>query len=170
MCEPKIYVADLAAYNSGFLHGVWIDATDEPDDMFEQINTMLAASPVEDAEEFALHDYEGFGGFRLCEYTGINQAHEIACFIEQHGEVGGAVLCQWCGDLDAAQKAMDEDYCGRYTSLSDFAQEITEDTTAIPESLQYYIDYERMARDIEMSGDVYTIQTAHDEVHVFWNR
>ena len=24
MCEPRIYVADLAAYNNGKLHGVWI--------------------------------------------------------------------------------------------------------------------------------------------------
>ena len=26
--EIRIYVADLAAYNNGKLHGVWIDATD----------------------------------------------------------------------------------------------------------------------------------------------
>jgi hypothetical protein len=26
---PSIYVADLAAYNAGILHGIWIDATQE---------------------------------------------------------------------------------------------------------------------------------------------
>ena len=30
--EIRIYVADLAAYNNGKLHGVWIDATSDLDD------------------------------------------------------------------------------------------------------------------------------------------
>ena len=33
MTEPKIYVADLAAYNNGKLHGVWIDATLDLEDI-----------------------------------------------------------------------------------------------------------------------------------------
>ncbi|MCB0094432.1 MAG: antirestriction protein ArdA, partial [Caldilineaceae bacterium] len=56
-----------------------------------------------------------------------------------------------------------------YANLADFAQELTEDTTKIPENLRYYIDYERMGRDMEMSGEIFTIEAAHDEVHVFWN-
>jgi len=40
--EISIYVADLAAYNNGILHGVWIDATQDIDDIQEQINDMLA--------------------------------------------------------------------------------------------------------------------------------
>ena len=28
--EPRIYVACLAAYNNGHLHGAWIDAAQEP--------------------------------------------------------------------------------------------------------------------------------------------
>ena len=31
-----------------------------------------------------------------------------------------------------------------------------------------YIDYERMGRNMEISGDAFTIETAHDQVHVFW--
>ena len=27
--QPKIYIADLAANNAGYLHGVWIDATED---------------------------------------------------------------------------------------------------------------------------------------------
>jgi len=30
-------------------------------------------------------------------------------------------------------------------------------------------DYERMGRDMDLSGDIYTIETAYDEVHVFWS-
>ncbi|MDT8398118.1 MAG: antirestriction protein ArdA [Pseudomonadales bacterium] len=46
MCdEIRIYVADLAAYNNGKLHGVWINACDDLDDMQDQINKMLSTSP-----------------------------------------------------------------------------------------------------------------------------
>lgn len=54
--EIRIYVADLAACHNGKLHGVWIDATQELDDIRDQINVMLAESPEEFAEEYAIHD------------------------------------------------------------------------------------------------------------------
>ncbi len=49
--EIRIYVADLAAYNNGKLHGVWINATDYLEDIQDQINNMLAESPEGFAEE-----------------------------------------------------------------------------------------------------------------------
>ncbi len=64
---------------------------------------------------------------------------------------------------------MEENYSGCYKSLADYAEELTEDTSQIPESLAYYIDYERMGRDMELNGDVYTIEAAYDEEHVFWS-
>ncbi|CAB5601445.1 Antirestriction protein [Pseudomonas putida] len=167
--EPRIYVADLSAYNSGYLHGVWIDASEEVDAIQEQINAMLAASPVPDAEEYAIHDYEGFDGYALGEYAGIDTAHEVACFIEEFPAFGGALLAQF-SSIEEARKAADEDYCGCYESLADYAQELTEETTVIPESLSYYINYEAMARDMELNGDVFTVEVGYREVHVFWNR
>ncbi|MNZ11895.1 Antirestriction protein (ArdA) [compost metagenome] len=166
--EPRIYVADLAAYNSGCLHGVWIDATQDVDDIQEEINAMLAASPVPDAEEYAIHDYEGFDDYRLGEYEGIDTAHEIACFIEEFPAFGGALLAHF-SSIEEARKAAEEDYCGTFESLAEYAQELTEGTTQIPESLAYYINYEAMARDMELGGDVFTIETGYREVHVFWN-
>ena len=50
MCEPRIYVADLAAYNNGKLHGVWVDAALELDDIQEAVVKMLKASPEGFAE------------------------------------------------------------------------------------------------------------------------
>ena len=58
--EIQIYVADLAAYNNGKLHGMWIDTTQSVDEIFDIIKTLLESSPEEDAEEFAIHDHEGF--------------------------------------------------------------------------------------------------------------
>lgn len=166
---PRIYVADLAAYNAGYLHGVWVDAADELDDIWKQLNKMLASSPVECAEEYAIHDYEGFQGYSLSEYEGIDTAHEIACYLEEHGEIAGDLLNHFNGNIEEATKAIEECYQGCHSSLADYAQGLTEDTTEVSQNLSFYIDYERMGRDMEMSGDIFTIETAHDEVHVFWN-
>ena len=167
--DIRIYVACLAAYNSGYLHGRWIDATLELDDIWEQVKVMLAASPVEDSEEYAIHDYEGFGGYGLGDYEGIERAHELACFIEEYPALAGELLNHFGGSLDDARKAVEDQYSGCYSSLADYVQEWTENTSEIPSSLEFYIDYERMGRDFELSGDIFTIETAHDEVHIFWS-
>jgi len=166
--EIRIYVADLAAYNSGHLHGVWIDATLDTDDMQDQINAMLAASPVEDAEEYAIHDHEGFDGYDLGEYAGIETAHAVALFLKEYPDFGGALLNHF-GDIEDAKRAAAENYCGCHQSLADYAQELTEDTTEIPDSLRNYIDYEAMGRDMEMSGDIFTVETGYQKVHIFWS-
>lgn len=44
---------------------------------------------------------------------------------------------------------------------------MTEEATTIPPSLRCYIDWQAMARDAELSGDVFTLTTAWDVVHVF---
>ena len=166
--EIRIYVADLAAYNNGKLHGVWINATDELDEIQEQINLMLGSSPEGFAEEYAIHDYDGFNGYSVSEYEGMESVHDVACFIEEYPEIGGKLL-DYFSDIEEARKAAEENYSGCYKSLADYAEELTEDTSQIPENLAYYIDYERMGRDMEISGDVYTIETSFDEVHVFWS-
>ncbi len=162
----KIYVACLAAYNNGILHGRWIDATLGEDHIWEGIKTMLAASPIPGAEEHAIHDYEGFEGVSIREYDSVQHVAELAAFIEEHGAIAG-MLVEHFGDLGEAKDAVEDRYCGVHSSVADFAQEITEETTQIPQNLQYYIDYERMARDLEMS-DILAIETGFEEVHIFW--
>ncbi len=71
MHTPSIYVACLAAYNSGFLHGKWISADRTFSAIYDEIQDMLRESPIEDAEEFAIHDYEGFGNTRFGEYEDL---------------------------------------------------------------------------------------------------
>ena len=65
----RIYVACLAAYNNGHLHGEWIEVTDEAS-IWEAVQAMLFTSPIEeDTEEWAIHDYEGFEGAEAVSYT-----------------------------------------------------------------------------------------------------
>ncbi len=166
--DIRIYAACLAAYNNGILHGAWIDAEQDAYDIYADIRTMLAASPLEDAEEWAIHEYEGFEGAAVLEYMGLDQVAELAAFIAEHGEIGGKLIAHF-GALDEARKAIDDSYAGTYRSLAEFAEEITEETSQIPEGLRYYIDYERMARDLKIS-DVFVIETGFEQVHVFWSR
>lgn len=166
---PRIYVACLAAYNSGVLHGAWIEVEDE-DEVWAAISAMLKASPEPMAEEFAIHDYEGFGGVEIAEYAAISRVVEIAAFLRARGVLGGLVLGHMDGDLAMAASALDDQYWGRFARLADAFQELTEETTEIPEALRLYIDYDAMARDAVLGGEVFTIETAHDEVHVFWTR
>lgn len=165
--QPRIYVACLAAYNSGYLHGEWIDADQDPWQIHVEVSRMLKGSPVADAEEYAIHDFEGFGRLRLSEHAGIEEVAKLAAFIVDKGALGAAVLSYYSGDLAEAREACDDRYLGTYESLADYMAELTEESMTIPDRLRFYIDWEAMARDAELSGDVFTIQTAHDEVHVF---
>ncbi|GAB4199177.1 MAG: antirestriction protein ArdA [Wenzhouxiangellaceae bacterium] len=166
---PKVYIADLAAYNAGYHRGIWIDATDDLDTIRDDIQNMLEHSPVFGAGDYAIHDYEGFGGIRLSEHTGMADVVALAEFLEEHPEFGAALLSYWDEDIHQATEAL-EDYVGTYDTLADFAQELTEESTMIPKHLEYYIDYDRMARDLEMSGDVYTLEGDGGQTHVFWSR
>ena len=168
--EPRIYVACLAAYSVGELHGAWIVVEDDAEAVREEIQAMLARSPVGGAEEYAIHDYQGFGGVRVGEFISLDDLVELASFLRQRGTLGALVLEHLDGDVEAAAKALDEQYRGLFHSLADCLQELTEETTAIPEALRLYIDYEAMARDAQLGGEVFTVETAPDEVHVFWAR
>ena len=159
---PRIYVADLAAYNSGTLRGEWIDATQDPEDIKAEIQTMLAKSPEPGAEEWAIHDYEGFGELRLSEFEDIDSVSRVAKLIEEHGDVFPAVIAHFGGTryLDEAEEAMTEKYYGTYKSLADWAESYAEDTgIECGEPWKNYIDFERWANDAEMGGDIFTIET-----------
>lgn len=167
MSEIRIYVACLAAYNNGILHGRHIDATLGESHIWEQTQAMLKASPIEDAEEWAIHDYEGFEGADVSEWESFESVAAMAEFIEEHEELGGALLAHYGGDLDDAKTAL-ENYCGEYESLEDYARNFIEDCgPEIPDSLAFYVDYKSMGRDWEMSGDIFTIEQGYNQIHIF---
>lgn len=167
---PRIYVACLAAYNNGYLHGAWIDADQDADQIRDEIAAMLARSPIEHAGEYAIHDYEGFERLSINEYAGIDTVARMAAFIAEHGALGAGLLEQFSGDMDQAESTLEDCYHGQFASLADYMEELTTESVTIPEALRYYVDWEGMARDAETGGDLFTIETAHGEVHVFSSR
>lgn len=168
--SPRIYVACLAAYNNDYLHGAWIDADQDADQIRSEIAAMLSRSPVAGAEEYAIHDYEGFGGVVIEKYAGIENVARIAAFIAEHGALGAGLLNEFIGDIEQAETAMRDCYHGQFTSLADYMEELITETVTIPEALRYYIDWQAMARDAELEGDFFTVETAHNEVHFFSRR
>ena len=163
---PKIYVACLAAYNNGYLHGEWIDATQDVDSIYSNIRNVLASSPIPNAEEWAIHDYEDFHSISISENEGVESSHEKALFALEHGEVGTAIADYYGGDLEDAKEAIENNYHGEWDSELDFATDLFDECYAhdIPENLRSYIDYEQFCRDIFIN-DYLSLEVNH-KVHV----
>lgn len=170
---PRIYVASLADYNAGRLHGRWIDADQSADTIREQIAQMLAQSKEPIAEEWAIHDYEGFAGLELSEWEDIDRVAEVAFLIGEHGPVFASLLGYLGGtaSVEEARRYMEEGYRGAFDRLADYAQELVEECygdalKGLPDFIKYSIDYESIAHDMELNGDVFTFR-CEGKTHVF---
>src|SRR5262249_16860424 len=75
--KARIYVGSVADYNAGRLHGAWIDATQDPEQIQADIASMLERSHEPLAEEWAIHDYEGFCGTDFSEYESVERVSRI---------------------------------------------------------------------------------------------
>jgi antirestriction protein len=174
--SPAIYVASLADYNNGVLHGAWLDAAREPDEIQADINAILASSREPNAEEWAIHDYEQFGRWRVHEYDSIELVSRIAKGIAEHGYAYSA----WADVFDGEPASFDIDsfreaYLGHYDSVTDYVEQMaddvgyTEELAKLPEHLQSYtrIDYGAIARDMHLSGDIATVDDPNGGVWIF---
>ncbi len=85
--RPRIYVASLGDYNAGRLHGRWIDADQDSETIREAIAAMLAESPEEAAEEWAIHAHDNFAGYSVSESADLEHVSAVAKRIGEHGEV-----------------------------------------------------------------------------------
>lgn len=170
--QPRIYVASLADYNAGRLHGVWLDADDELEDLHAGIDAMLANSIEDGAEEYAIHDFDGFGAFRVSEYDTIGVVSKIAQGIRDQG----AAFSHWAdhvGTSDPDELDRFEDhYLGRWDSTEAFVEELIDDfginrmLDEIPTPWRYYIhiDTKTLARDLESD---YVISEDGDGIYLF---
>jgi len=161
-----IYVACSAALKRGKIHGVWVDPTDPPADIRIKIDRMLYCSPEYDKGikgQFTIQNHLGFGCLNMKGNQDIAEIHKIACFIEEYPEFGAGLLDIY--ELDDAVKIAEEFYMGCHDTIGDYAAELMEPCYGeIPDHLAAYIDYERMGRDMELGGEIFTIGK-----HVFLN-
>jgi antirestriction protein len=167
---PRIYVACLAAYNNGRLHGEWIDADQTADELHEAACAMLAASPEPGAEEWAIHDYEGFGSLHLGEYEPLERVTNIAAGIAEHGEAFTAWLSYDCDRDPADLSAFEDAYYGEWCSLRAYAEDYAEstgmyDATERAGSRYVVVDVEMLTRDLDI--ELYTVESGHNTIYVF---
>jgi antirestriction protein len=170
---PRIYVASLADYNAGDLLGCWIDADQPVDVIHEQVGAMLATSTQPVAEEWAIHDYEGFGVLGLSEYEDLDHVAGVARGIVEFGEVFAAVVAHFggTGNVEEARRYMEEGYRGDFDTVADYAETLIEDCyhdvlKGLPDFIRYHIDFGGIGQDMELSGDIFTIATG-GRLHIF---
>ncbi|MHB8510861.1 MAG: antirestriction protein ArdA [Actinomycetota bacterium] len=167
--KARIYVASLSDYNSGRLHGKWVEANQEVDALQAEIQEMLLRSPEPTAEEWAIHDFEGFGEWHPHESESITTVSAVAQGIAENG-LAFAGWASRCNASEANELAkFDEAYRGDWQSIEAYADELLDDVgaraslEAVPEWLQPYVslDVGAFARDLELSGDITAIEHAN---------
>lgn len=172
--EPRVYIASLSDYNDGRLHGEWLDATADPDDLYAGTRAMLARSPEPNAEEWAIHDYDDFAGLRLGEYESFENVSRLAKGIAAHGEAF-ATYAEYIGTDEATEEGFTGCYRGRWESVAAYAADWLDDMGAsdalagLPEWLRphVHLDVEGFGRDLQLGGDIYTAEASGGGVHVF---
>lgn len=168
---PRIYAACLAAYNSEVFHGEWIDADQAPDDLMLEIWQMLGQSPIEDAEEWAIHDYEDFGAFKLHEYERVETIARIAGGLALHGPAFAHWIHEVGSEAADSIETFENAYRGTYNSYSDIAKQFLDDMgfnpeTILPDWITPYvsIDWDGLGRAVV--ADQIAVDD-RDGVHVF---
>jgi antirestriction protein len=177
--SPQIWVGSLADYNNGDLYGKWLEAAREPEEIYADIQAMLTGSPAarrgEAPEEWGIFDYEGFGSLRLGEYEAVEDVARLAAGIAEHGPAFAA----WAEATErekATVESFSEAYCGHFDSAADYAEQLVDDVegeelleAAMPEWLRPYftIDYDALARDMELGADILTAPAEDGGVYVY---
>lgn len=178
--HPRIWIASLADYNNGRLHGAWVDANQDPEDLEQAAWRILATSPEPAAEEWAIHDYDGFGPLQLGEYESFTDISAVARGIAVHGPAFAAwaeIVWDGGGPLDPDLLAEFPDYyMGHHDSAEAWAEEMCHDLgytleagDKLPEAMQPYVrlDYQSFAEDMRLSGEVSFTDNPEGGVWVF---
>jgi len=169
--RPQIYVVELDSYNSGQPYGNWIDASLDADQIKEEIQTILKESPEKDAEEWAIHAYEDFEGTEnfFGENPDIQDISEAGKFIEEKGEIAALLISNYCGNISEAKNALANKFIGEYDSMEKFAQAKLDERTDIPADILPAIDMKYLAREHELEGIYYSLDSETGSIYMFYN-
>lgn len=169
--RPRIYVASLSDYNAGRLHGRWIDAAQATEEIESEVKEMLAESPEPIAEEWAIHDYEGFGPLSLSEWESFERVSTIALLIKKHGKAFAAWVADDPGEElgDDTEEQFLDAFCGEWDSEKDYAEELAREINPPPDEWDAYIDWESYANTLFIDSH-FSTPTGDGTIYVFWHR
>jgi antirestriction protein len=177
-----VWAGALSAYNSGILHGEWLQADVEPEELWDGVHRVLQTSPQPNEEEFGIFDHEGFQGIHLGEFESVERVTTLARLVAEHGE---AFACWYNNDpsveLDEAEEQFAEAYMGAFDNQGELSAHV-EDFMCIEETMQeaygvlpnwmaVYVkfDVEGFIRDLNYNGDVFTVERS-GKLYTFWSR
>jgi len=173
--QPQVWIGSLADYNAGILTGDWVDAATSADELETAARQIVAGSETQDAEEWAIFDYEGFGDWKIGEHEGFEVVSAVARGITEHGLAFAAWASIHDAEPDMLESFVDR-YLGAYDSPKDWAETVMDDmgvpellAAALPSQLQSYasIDTERWVRDAWLGGEVVIVNKPDGGVWVF---
>lgn len=90
----------------------------------------------------------------------------------RHGEA----FQVWWDSHDETPESVDEDrflseYCGKHKSLAHWCEEDMREWGSpvfdLPEDLRQYFDFQDYAEDMQLNGEIWSVQTGFDSVYVF---
>lgn len=180
IASPSIYVACLAAYNNGWLHGKWIDCTASYHDVCGEIQSMLRDSPVtkefgEIGGEWTIHDSQNWGHFQVEESADIEELCEVADVLKNgrdhyDSELIVAIMNDFKYSVDKSVSYLENFYIGEYNSAQDYADKVLGESGAFDRIpwLRGYFDYEGYARDLEINS-LTTYDAPNRRVYILHN-
>lgn len=163
----RIYVGTYGKYNSGSIHGAWLDLADYIDkNDFLEAAEVLHADEIEETGECELmfQDWEGIPKGMIGESHIDSEVWDLIAAYDEHGEGAVNAYCSLFGAWDESD--FQDRYRGEYSSDAAMCGEFADETgmlNEVPENLRYYFDWERYARDVMMSD------VCAEDGHYFWN-
>ncbi|MCT7968968.1 antirestriction protein ArdA [Laspinema sp. D1] len=178
LLTPMIYVACLAAYNAGILHGWWIDANQDEEDIKADIEEMLEDSPMDGAEEWAIHDFDNFGNLRIDEHESLETVARWGQLLGENPNEENALSHYIRYAKDKGIEPNNEDFQQRYCGFWENSEQFALKSEEVEELYQYeqfqknnpfwsqYINWEYLGRDLELT-DTFYYSEASSGIYVF---
>lgn len=174
---PKVFVADLAAYNEGKLIGEWIDLSEFTSgyDVMDKISELLekwSEKQGVEREEYIVLGFENFPDNIYSEYMGENEFEEVIYYYESinNSDFDFEVVNKYMNlygisSFKDAIEQMNNTYYGKYASKSEFAEEFI-NSVGFNDSLKYYLYVTDTDRRLiaQEEADYYTMDLSDDEI------
>ena len=167
----QIYIADLSAYNAGYLKGEWIQLPTEED----EINDALLRQSQNGKSDYAIHDWEL--PFKISEYTDPIKINELCQaikkldlneYIIKHLEYTYGIdfkntdvytLSNYIDDIYTIEASNDRQFAENYINEYYYDQ-----IESLPWELSYSIDYDIVYNKLEMTMSI----TKNEEKNIYY--
>ena len=178
----KIYLTDLSAYNKGYLFGEWVSLPS--DNLDETLSKILRAGEAmcfieenyfEKHEEYFITDFEweDIELFEIGEYENIFALNETLFRLVQLNQrelkaIRFLLSEQIALNLEDAYYKADDVTIYENQTISDIAYELLNkcyDLDKLPNIITSHIDYDAIARDLELDGNYTVIDNDVYEYH-----